>query len=363
MRLGRWSFLALGVAAAACASTIGPVVPSIQVLVVLDSLDDTLRIIPVDSPFVVHKLVLNVAAFSRHALAVRGTTVEIGATGFAYSFDIGYPQRNVCRFDSKSPSPIAALAFDDGGNVFAAQPASNNVPHYNPSTCGSGEATIRGKPSAFASIRGTLFAIASNAVSCDPSSSSCPEAPSWLSANPQNSQDGTRALVLRDDSIPLSLPGNAQAAVSTADGFLYVLNAGNGRQQNARLSQVDPVDKSEHNVYNGFGTRPEYMTTDGNRIFVASALEGLMVYNTTTRVLEHDANAAIPLFGGKPHGLAVDDVGRLYVVIAGGCGPGGLGSVRVYGADLVSKSVVNVGTCPVAIGVTDIPATLYRFDH
>jgi hypothetical protein len=33
----------------------------------------------------------------------------------------------------------------------------------------------------------------------------------------------------------------------------------------------------------------------------------------------------------------------------------------VLGADLVNTRIVTVGRCPIAIGVTDIPATLYEF--
>ncbi len=139
-----------------------------------------------------------------------------------------------------------------------------------------------------------------------------------------------------------------------SDGFLYVLNAGSGQIPNARLSQVSPVDNSEKSVISGFGTLPQYITTDGTRIFVASAAQGLMVYNTSTRLVEHDNNSAIPLFG-SPRGLAVDDIGRLYALIAGPCTASGQGSVAIFGPDLVSKHPVTVGHCPVAIGVTDLP--------
>lgn len=352
MRLGRWAVLALGIAAAACASTIGPVVPSVQVLVVLDSMDDTLRIIPVDTPDVVHKVALNIgiASFGKHALALRGQLAAIGLGRTALLYDLAPLQRR-CRVDfADTVGVIVSLAFaDNNGQVYAALPATNNAPHFDPTTCGVGNVHVRGGPSAFVSARSTFFVVTGGAAAF-----------SWLSTT--NGPTSDNLPLSPADSIPLSLPGNAKGAVFGSDGFLYVINAGTGLP-NARLSQVNPVLRTELNVIPGFGTLPRFIATDGaDRIFVASALEGLMVYNIRTNQVERGANSAIPLFG-TPRGLAADDLGRVYALIAGACKAGGaLGSVRVLGADLVYKRVVNVGGCPVAVGVTDIPATRYRFD-
>jgi len=366
MRLGRWSLLAFGIAAAACASTIGPVVPSIQVLVVLDSLDDTLRIIPVDSPNVMHKIPLNLAASDKHALAVRGQYAVISSGANALSIDL-VSGHLVCTSPGQlNGAPIGSLAFDDNGLVYAAVPATNRVPYFDPtspqSVCQGGSGYVRGGPTGFAVARSNMFVVARNPAPCD--QSSCDEHRSWLATSVgQPEPPNNTPLRLTDDSIPLSLPGNAQGAVVASDGFIYVLDAGSGRQPNARLSQVDPVLRGERRALVGFGTLPQYIATDGDRVFVVSATEGLMVYNTRTSQLEHDANTAIPLFGGTPHGLAADDIGRVYVLIAGSCSPAAPGSVQVYGPNLVSQRRVTVGRCPVAIGVTDIPSTSYHFDH
>ena len=343
MRLGRWYLLAVGIAAAACASTIGPVVPSIQVLVVLDSADDTLRVIPVDSPDVVHKIVLTYpsAAFGRHSLALNGPIAAISHGGSVLTANI-VTGSATCDVPISTTNAIASLAFDNG-YVYAASPASNAAAYFGPfPLCDPGSVVVRGGPRAFVSARSILFVVAGDIA----------EAPSWLS---------TPFTLL--DSIPLSLPGHARGVVLASDGFLYVINAGNGVQANARLSQVDPVNRIEQNVYNGFGTAPQYIATDGDRVFVASAAEGLMVYNTRSKQVERDYNSAIPLFGA-PRGLATDDIGRVYALIAGSCSAtGAQGSIRVFGSDLVSKHDVTVGRCPVAIGVTDIPTTLYNFKN
>lgn len=352
MRLGRWYLLAVGMAAAACASTIGPVVPSIQVLVVLDSLDDTLRIIPVDSPEVMHKVLVSypTAAFGKHAMALNGQYAAISHGGAIRLANV-VTGSGVCDDVSISATAtISSLAFDNG-YVYAAMPSVNAAPFLGPFPgCGVGSALIRGGPRAFVSARGKVFVVTGDT----------PDASSWLSVF--GDQSGNRPLTAQD-SILLSQPGHARGAVLASDGFLYVINAGSGVIANARLSQVDPVQLVEQNVYNGFGTAPQYIASDGDRVFVASALEGLMVYNTRTKQVERNSGSAIPLIG-TPHGLVADDIGRVYALIAGSCtSTGNAGSIRRFGADLVSQSSVTVGRCPVAIGVTDIPTTLYSLYH
>lgn len=350
MRLGHWGLLAIGVAAAACASTIGPVVSSVQVLVVLDSLTDTLRIIPVDSPDVVHKVRFDpqIATFGNHALALKAQVAAIGRGSTVVTVDV-VSGHVFCTTTLASPEPIAALAFSDA-DVYAAQAGSNATPHVE-SNCGRGEGYVRGGPRSFVNARGRLFALTGTLDST---------AFSWLT--PNLGQSPATPPLLPADSIPLALPGHAQGAVLASDGFIYVINAGTGIP-NARLSQVNPVSQAELNVIPGFGTLPRYIATDGgDRIFVASAAEGLMVYNIRTGHVERDAFSFIPI--GQPRGLAADDLGRVYVLTAGSCSStGNVGSVQVFGADLVSKRPIPVGRCPAAIGVTDIPAALYNFPN
>jgi hypothetical protein len=353
MRLGRWAVLALGIAAAACASTIGPVVPSIQVLVVLDSIDDTLRIIPVDTPNVMHKVPLNIgiAEFGKHALALRGPLAAIGNDRTAILFYLSSPQHQQCApgVTLDASGSIVSLAFaDNNGQVYAAI-TTDSAPHFDPVTCGVGQGYVRGGPRAFVNARSTFFVVTGGSAAF-----------SWLATTTGQSNSGTP--LSPADSIPLSLPGNAQGAVFGSDGFLYVINAGSGLP-NARLSQVNPISLAELSVIPGFGTLPQFIATDGaDRVLVASAADGLMVYNIRTNTVERGASAAIPLFG-TPRGLAADDLGRVYALIAGSCGtaPVAPGRVQVLGADLVNTRLVTVGRCPVAIGVTDIPATLYHF--
>ena len=101
------------------------------------------------------------------------------------------------------------------------------------------------------------------------------------------------------------------------------------------------------------------MVSDGgDRLLIASAAEGLMVFNTRTRELERGAGSGIPLL--QPRGLASDGLGRSYVVEAGSCTvAGGAGRVRVFGSDLVERRTIATGVCPVAAAITEIQADLF----
>ena len=100
------------------------------------------------------------------------------------------------------------------------------------------------------------------------------------------------------------------------DGFLYVLSSGNGTLStgngivDGKLSQFDPVQRTEVNLFGGFGALPKYLASDGGeRLFIASVAKGLMVFNTTTRSLVVGAGSqGLPL--NEPRGLATDALGH-----------------------------------------------------
>ncbi|MGH7584506.1 MAG: hypothetical protein ACREL5_14915 [Gemmatimonadales bacterium] len=337
-------------------------------LVVLDSLDGTLRIIPVDSPDVVHTVPLNTAGTPTSALALRGQYAAVAIGGSVEIIDLGAPSHVVCGPNQLSGhGPVTALTFADNGQGYAAQPTGDAVSRFDPAQqCGGSRDSIVGGPQNFGSARGRVFVLVGNrnrppftgdpaadtvlAHDCLPPTPACPEQPSWL-------------ITLDDhrDSVPLGFPGNASAAVLASDGSLYVINAGNGGSDGT-LVQVAPVQLSLQASFGGFGRSPKYLATDGaDRIFVASPLDGLMVFNIRTRQVEKGAGAGPPLT--QPRGMVTDDFGRIYVAQLGNCATNGdNGVVRIFDSSLSEHGRgITVGRCPIAIGVTDIPTALYRF--
>jgi hypothetical protein len=138
------------------------------------------------------------------------------------------------------------------------------------------------------------------------------------------------------------------------DGLLYVLNAGPGGDQPGRLSIVDPVLRQEVGNFGGFGILPSRLASDGReRLFVVSAVEGLMEFNTRTRrVVRGAGGSAIPLQDGVA--AAVDHNGLVYAVEAGSCAIG-LGRVRVFRPDLTEARVVPVGPCSADAAIVQLP--------
>ncbi|MGH7592383.1 MAG: hypothetical protein ACRELE_00810, partial [Gemmatimonadales bacterium] len=227
------------------------------------------------------------------------------------------------------------------GQAYAATPSTDSVTFIDvPGGCGVNQNSVRGKPRGFGvDAGGTVFVLVSTA------------SVGWLTSTP--------ALL---DSIPLGPPGNTTAAVSASDGSLYVVSAGNG-VSNGVLTQVNRVDRSVVASFPGFGLLPTYLATDGaDRVYIASPIEGLMVFNVRTHQVERGASTAVAL-PGAARGLATDDFGRVYALVAGPCTSGSHGIVQPLDVNLVAQHPITVGRCPIGIGVTEVPAALYRFDN
>ncbi|HEY3933695.1 MAG TPA: hypothetical protein VGL65_03685 [Gemmatimonadales bacterium] len=355
-RWGLWAAIGIGYLAAACASTIGPVTPPVEVLVVLDSTDDTLRIIPVDSIGVVHHLIITPRTSKITALALHGQVAAISDSDDVMFLDLG-SHHSAC-IDGhpvalNAQGVIGSLVFNDDGQGYASTPSTDSVSHFlAPPVCGAGTGSVAGTPQGFGVARGRVFVVVANRQGCPLGTNGCPDAPSWLTTEP-----GVR------DSFPLLGPGDARSGIFASDGSLYVVSAGDGSSDGI-LSQIDPLQPGNVNSYSGFGHAPQYLATDGaDRIFVASPVDGLMVFNVRTHQVERGVNAAVPL-NGAAHGLATDDFGRIYALTAGSCtASGARGSVQILGSDLVAQHPIAVGRCPIGIGVTEIPAALYHFDN
>jgi DNA-binding beta-propeller fold protein YncE len=351
MRAGRWFLLVLGGAAAACAPTLGPATPPVEVLVVLDSLDDSLRIIPVDSPSVVHHILINTGSSVAAAFALHGRIAAIGFGDAVTMLDLGLRQV-ICTQQLNGKGPVGSLTFTDGGQAYAATPTTDSVALIDaPNGCGVAQGSARGRPRGFGVARGIVFVLVSTKNPCAPPAPDC-KVQSWLS---------TEAAHLRD-SFPLG-PGLARGAVSASDGFLYVINTGDNTS-NGLLLQVDPRQPESVNTYTGFGHLPQSIATDGgDHVFVASPTDGLMVFNVRSHQVEKGAGPLAVALPGPARALATDDFGRIYALIPGTCAAGAHGIVQPLDSTLVAQHPITVGRCPIAIGVTEIPAALYRFDN
>jgi len=338
---------------AGCAPTTGPVSPPLEVLVVLDRDARSLTLVAVDSTELTLTIPLGLPSSIRPTtLAVRGAVaaVGLGDTDSVMIVDLGQllPLRTIA---IPGGAPIAAIAFGVDGVGYVASPKSNRVTKFDPATGQVAPVFVNGGPQGFEIARGTVFVVLGNREVCYPVPTNCLTRPSWLTPL----EPGPPF-----DSIPLLGPGNASSAALGADGFLYVLNTGNGDVE-GRLSVVDPVQRREVASFSGFGVFPQFLAADGtDRLFIASSSNGLMEFNTRERRTVRGAGQGVPL--GTPLGVLTDALGRVYVLEAGPCVGGVEAQVRVFGSDLVARRAITTGSCPIAMALTEIPIDPFSVD-
>ncbi len=342
------AWLLLPLASLACAPTIGPVELPTEAVVVLDGVEKDLRLYDVDSTAATRTITLSSAYPTPTLLAVHG---EVAAVGFATTDSVALV--NLVTGDvalqgmgTGAEGSITALAYGDDGTLYAGRRATNIVTYLQPGGA-IGSYDVTGGPQGFGFARGNVFVVAGNRDKCDQLPTNCDPLPSFLIPLPVNG---------KLDTIPLIGEGNASAAVFGPDGFLYVLNPGNG-STNGQLSQVNPVTRVEQGSFSGFGKDPEFLASDGvNQLYVASTLNGLMVFNTSS----HAVTLGPPGVPVNPVALVADDIGRAYVVERGSCQVNGVsGRIRVFGTDLVERQPLPAGICPVAAATTELPASAF----
>ena len=164
----------------------------------------------------------------------------------------------------------------------------------------------------------------------------------------------TNAKATGVDSIALPGPGNAGFADVASDGLIYLVNSGDFFNGEGRLSIVDPVGRQEVANFGGFGTGPGALAADGGeRLFISSFSEGLMEFNTRTRVVVLGAGAGIAIPGNSA--VEVDSKGRIYAISTGPCSGGTPGVAHVLKANLTESTTINLGECAIFAAITSIP--------
>jgi hypothetical protein len=339
--------VAAALAGAGCAAT-NPSTPLPQeTLVVLNAGDQTLSVLTLPAPESEKTIVLGSLGAAPVALAARGGSalVTTGAGSSVVRVDLNAGAALVIRLPAAAGA--AGAAFVNDTLAYIANPTANRATRLNLRTGDTASVAAGQTPTAVAVTRGKVFVADANLNPDCAGPLPCVAGPSWLTVI-----DPDRNAVV--DSVPLPGPGNAMAIEVGGDGLLYVLNAGPGGDQPGRLSIVDPVLRQEVGNFGGFGILPSRLASDGReRLFVVSAVEGLMEFNTRTRrVVRGAGGSAIPLQDGVA--AAVDHNGLVYAVEAGSCAIG-LGRVRVFRPDLTEARVVPVGPCSADAAIVQLP--------
>jgi hypothetical protein len=326
----------------ACADTSAPLPPADEVLLVVNQGDASLSIIPVESPDLGVAVSLGGTSPSPTTVAALNgiAVVPMGADDAAAVVDLRLEQL-VNTINLAPGSGATGAAFVNDSIVYVANPNLNTVTRINLLSGDTASVRVGIFPQGLVFTRGRLFVLNGNLVG------GTPDGPSWITVI----DPVTNAKASGIDSIPLPGPGNAAFAHVASDGLIYVMSSGDQSGGEGRLHIVDPVGRTEVANFGGFGLAPGAIAADGGeRLFVSSRTEGLMVFNTRTRTVVLGTGNAIAITGNSA--VEVDESGRIYAVSMGPCLPGQPGTAHVLGGSLTEIDTIDLGECSVFVAIT-----------
>ena len=270
--------------AAGCAATEPLPPPPVEAVVTVNRTARTLSLFQTSTPGVVGTIPLGATSDVPAGIAAREgiALVPLGADDAVAVVDLlnGIVLDKI-GLAAGSGATGAAIVDDSVGYV--AEPALDRIVRVRYRTGDTASVAVGNHPRALVFTRGRIFVLNANI-----DGSGTPLGPSWLTViDPVTNAKSTGI-----DSIPLLGPGNARAATVGADGLLYVLNAGDSTSGEGRLSIVNPVTREEIASFGGFGTFPTGIAAFEDRLYISSAAEGVMEFDTRQREVLRDERFA-----------------------------------------------------------------------
>jgi hypothetical protein len=335
-------FAAAGLAAAAACED-NPNIPSVseRLVVVVNSVDNTLSLIPRNGDASV--------AIRTVGLGAQGTPVDVAVLGSTAVVPLGtYPFAAVVDLRTGTVTHNVALPANSGATGVAflndtlamvANPGRNTVSTIRTVSGTAGpEIPVGVYPQAIVVAQNQVFVLNSNLVNFTP-------------AGP-----GT-VTVLNSSLVPqrtIPLSGVNPAAAVAVGNRLYVLNSGTFTAPSGSLSIIDMTTLAEVEHRTGFGFFPTSMELGaGSLLFIGGYGLGVFAYDPVGNTFP--ITQANPL---KPNGSNVvadiefDPEGRLLVTDSGNCSDQGF-LYRLTSPTTLDRTV-RTGVCPVGMAVTDI---------
>ncbi|HEX7051919.1 MAG TPA: hypothetical protein VF188_17055 [Longimicrobiales bacterium] len=317
--------------------------PAAEVGVVVNSVDRSLTVFPVDSPQ---------AAFTI-GLAPDGSPVTLAARGAYVVVPLGtVPAAAVVDLRERAVIHTVALpegssatgaAFINDSIALVANPGRNSVTPINVlrGTAGA-EIAVGRYPQAIIAVGDTAYIL-----NAELGPDFSPDGPGTITV-----LAGAPLAVLRTITLSGTNPGSAAA---DADGRLYVIDSGSFGAADGSLSVIDRGTLTETAHVTGFGDFPSGAALDDSgRLFVASFAYGIVVWETHAGTFSRGPDAAVTPGGiASTSGLAVDSQGRLYAAKPECTEPSSV--FRLTGTFEVAEEIP-AGTCPFGIVFTTIPA-------
>lgn len=313
-----------------------PVPPSQEVGVVVNSVDLSLSIFPVDSPGVVRPPVGLAPDGSPVAAAVRNglAAVPMGLLPAVAVVDLETGELTHVQLPENSGATGAAFLNDSV--VLAANPNLDNVIPMNVLRGTTVPAIPVGRYPHFVLVVDERVVVLNAELGPDFE----PAGPGTVTVLDRESLE-----VLGQVQLSGTNPG---AAAPSGDGNVWVLSSGTFGSAGGSLSLVDPVAMEEVEHHEGFGLFPSAVAVDpAGRVYVSSFSYGLALWDPEQRdFLRAPDDAVAPGGTSSASGVAFDSEGRLYTVLPDCSGPG---AIYRLGPTYAVQDTREVGTCPIGL--------------
>lgn len=325
----------------ACGDSTAPLTPvGVETAVVVNSVDLSLTVFPVDTPS--EALAIGLApAGSPVSVAARGNHVVVPMGFLAAAVVVNLGNGAVTTVPLPDNSGATGVAFLNDSIAFVANPNRNTVSRINVRS-GTHEAEIDVGiyPQAVVAIDDRIMV-----MNAELDESFRPVRQGAVSVV----DPGTDSVVA---SILLS--GFNPSAAELHDGLLYIVNSGTFGMGDGSLSVVNPNAMQEVEHHAGFGEFPgDLAFDDAGNVYVSSFFYGIAVWDAAADSFVHPPDDPLAIgTHATSSGLGFDSRGRLYSLVPGDCiAPGIIARAHT---DLVLDREIDVGVCPIVITFTQV---------
>jgi hypothetical protein len=329
---------------AGCDTTTGPEeTPAREVGVVVNSSDRSITVFRVDDPSV--RSTIGVGPDGTPGrLALRGeiAVVPLGTVPAAAVIDLraGALLRTV---PLPQGSGAAGAAFLNDSIVLVANSNLGTVSPINVRSGARGADLPVGRyPQVLVSVSDTVYV-----VNAELGADFQPAGPSTLTVIVGSPPRVLHTITLRGT--------NAGDAAVAPGGRLFVIHSGRFGEPEGSLSVVDRGTLTETAHHTGFGTGPGSIAVDAEgRAYVGAFGVGMLVWDSSSGSFTRGpTNAVVPGGVASTSGVGIDSAGRLYA-LEPECQNASV-VFRLSSAFGIEQEIP-VGTCPLAIAFTRIPA-------
>jgi hypothetical protein len=327
---------------ASCDDTVGfEPLTGVETAVVVNSIDLSITVFPIDSPQVARGIGL-AAAGSPVSGAARGNVAVVPLGFFPAAAVVDLLTDDVRTIPLPANSGATGVAFLNDSIAYVANPNINSVSVVNVSSATAGaEISVGTFPQAVAAVGDRVFVMNGE-----------------LDVNFQPARPGRISVIEAGsntviDTIVLS-GFNPSAAALGPGGLLYVVNSGSFGQGDGSLSVVNPEALAEAAHHPGFGEFPgDIAFDDAGYAYVSSFAYGIAVWDAVGDSFISPPSDPLVVDGHTTSsGVGIDSDERLYTLIPGDCIAPSV-AIRLDAQRTLDREI-DVGVCPIAVTFTHL---------